>query len=96
VLNSGILADPVPGARYDYAPAGPEPLARAQAMADACAAHDVPLLAAALQFPLRHPAVSMVLVGAGSAAEVHQDAELLDLPIPEACWDDLAALGVPR
>jgi hypothetical protein len=38
----------------------------------------------------------MVLVGAGSAAEVHEDAAMLDLPIPEGCWDDLAALGVPR
>jgi D-threo-aldose 1-dehydrogenase len=92
VLNSGILADPSPGARYDYGPAPAEVLARAQRLRDACAAHGVPLAAAALQFPLRHPAVSMVLVGAGSATEVREDVALLDHPIPDACWDDLAAL----
>ena len=89
VFNSGILAEPVAGARYDYAPAAPAVLARAQAMAATCAAHGVPLAAAALQFPLRHPAVAMVLVGAGTAAEVHEDAELLTLPIPDALWTDL-------
>jgi D-threo-aldose 1-dehydrogenase len=95
VLNSGILADPSPGARYDYGPATAEQLARAQEMAEVCAAHGVPLAAAAVQFPLRHPAVSMVLVGAASAAEVAEDAALLGHPIPDACWADLAELGVP-
>jgi D-threo-aldose 1-dehydrogenase len=95
VLNSGILADPSPGARYDYGPAPAEVLERAQRLAAACATHDVPLAAAALQFPLRHPAVPMVLVGAGTADEVAEDAALLDHPIPDACWADLAALGVP-
>lgn len=95
VLNSGILADPVPGAPYDYAPAPAAVLARAQRMQAVCARHGVPLAAAALQFPLRHPAVTMVLVGAATAAEVAEDARLLDLPIPAACWQDLAAEGVP-
>jgi D-threo-aldose 1-dehydrogenase len=95
VLNSGILADPSPGARYDYRPAPAELLERAQRLRDACAAHDVPLAAAALQLPLRHPAVSMVLVGAGTAAEVREDVALLHHDIPPDCWDDLAALGVP-
>jgi D-threo-aldose 1-dehydrogenase len=90
VLNSGILANPVPGARYDYAPAAPELVARAQRMAAVCERHGVPLTAAALQVPLRHPAVRMVLVGAGSAAEVDEDARLLEVPIPDACWDELA------
>jgi D-threo-aldose 1-dehydrogenase len=55
----------------------------------------VPLAAAALQYPLRHPAVAMVLVGASSAEEVREDVALLDLPIPDGCWQDLAACGVP-
>jgi D-threo-aldose 1-dehydrogenase len=65
-------------------------------MAAVCEDHGVPLIAAALQFPLRHPAVRMVLVGAGSAAEVDEDARLLELAIPDACWEDLAAEGAPR
>lgn len=95
VLNSGILADPVPGAHYDYAPAPDDVVARAQRMQAICARHGVPLVAAALQFPLRHPAVDTVLVGAGSAAEVDEDVRLLDLDIPAACWAELATEGVP-
>jgi D-threo-aldose 1-dehydrogenase len=95
VLNSGILADPAPGAPYDYGPAPADVLARAQRLQAACAAHDGPLAAAALQYPLRHPAVAMVLVGASSAEEVREDVALLDLPIPDGCWQDLAACGVP-
>jgi D-threo-aldose 1-dehydrogenase len=34
VYNSGILADPRPGATYDYAPADPSTLARARAIAE--------------------------------------------------------------
>lgn len=95
VLNSGILARPEPGARYDYALASDEQVARAQHLAAVCGRHGVPLAAAALQYPLRHPAVSVVLVGAGSPEEVVEDRLLLDHPIPDACWDDLAAEGIP-
>lgn len=94
-LNSGILADPRPGARYDYAEAAPEVVARAQRMQAICADHGVPLIAAALQFPLRHPAVDSVLVGAGTADEVAEDVRLLEVDVPAACWEDLAAEGVP-
>ena len=59
--NSGILAsEPSPGARYDYAAAAPEILARALALHRVCESHGVPLPAAALQFPLLHPAVAAV------------------------------------
>jgi D-threo-aldose 1-dehydrogenase len=95
VFNSGILANPVPGAPYDYAPAEPAVVARAQRMAEICALHDVPLGAAAVQFPLRHAAVAMVVVGAATEAEVAEDCDLLELAIPDACWADLAAEGVP-
>jgi D-threo-aldose 1-dehydrogenase len=95
VLNSGILANPVAGAPYDYAPASDAQVARAQRLAAICQEHGVPLVAAALQYPLRHPAVSLVLVGAGSPAEVVEDHRLLGLPIPDACWTALEAEGVP-
>lgn len=93
-LNSGILADPRPGAPYNYVPA-PAPLVeRAQLLAAICERHGAPLAAAALQFPLRHPAVAAVLVGARSAPELDEDLRLFRWEIPDALWADLRAHGV--
>ena len=69
-LNSGILAGPRDGATYDYAPAPPELLERARRLEATCAEHGVPLAAAALQFPLAHPAVATVLVGVRTPEEL--------------------------
>ncbi|MGP3964190.1 aldo/keto reductase [Nonomuraea sp. 3N208] len=69
-------------------PPGDAP-AEVHALAAACARHDVPLPAAALQFPLRHPAVSTVLVGAHSPAHVTANLQALDRPVPVALWDEL-------
>jgi D-threo-aldose 1-dehydrogenase len=89
VFNSGLLADPSPGATYDYAPA-PAPLVeRAQRLAALCARHGVDLKAAALRFSLAHPAVACVLVGARSPAEVEENARAFAAQIPLALWDDL-------
>jgi D-threo-aldose 1-dehydrogenase len=96
VFNSGVLADPVEGAPFFYAPAPADVVARGRHLREVCGQHGVPLAAAALQFPLRDPAVSMVLVGARNAAEITEDAALLDFPIPDALWDDLAAEGTVR
>ncbi len=94
VFNSGILLDPVPGAPFNYAPATAEWLDRARRIAAICRAHDVPLPAAALQFPLAHPAVSVVLTGVRSAAEVEQNAARMAHPLPAALWRDLRAAGL--
>ena len=59
VMNSGVLADPRPGQRFNYQPAPPGGHRRAPAgSAAVCERHDVPLRAAAIQFPLAHPAVA--------------------------------------
>lgn len=90
VFNSGLLADPyVAGATYDYAAAPPDVVARAQALARVCADHDAPLRAAALQFPLRHPAVTSVVVGARSKAEIDDNVALFRHPIPADLWSAL-------
>jgi len=89
VFNSGILADPADGARYDYAPAAPGILARARRIAEVCARYDVPVAAAALRHVLRHPAVTAAVVGARSADEIRTDAGYLGLPVPDALWADL-------
>jgi D-threo-aldose 1-dehydrogenase len=89
VFNSGILAHPADGARYDYAPAEAAVLARARRIAEVCARYDVPVAAAALRYVLRHPAVTAAVVGARSPDEVGADAGYLDLPIPDALWAEL-------
>ncbi|MBZ3901570.1 aldo/keto reductase [Streptomyces griseiscabiei] len=94
VFNSGLLTDPRPGSTYDYAPA-PEPvLERALRLKAVTERHGVPLRAAALRFPLGHPAVASVLTGARSPAEVHDTVEQSRLPVPAALWDELRAEGL--
>ena len=63
VMNSGVLADPRPGSHYDYGPAPAEVVERARRLAAACDRHGVPLRAAAIQFPLAHPAVTGLIAG---------------------------------
>jgi D-threo-aldose 1-dehydrogenase len=94
VFNSGILASPRAGATYDYAAAPDSLVARARALADICEAFGVPLRAAAARFPLRHPAVAGVLIGARSASEITDALSLRSLDIPEELWSSLAAAGV--
>ena len=89
VLNSGILAG---GTKFDYRPAPPELLERAAQLEAVCARHDVPLAAAALQFPLRQPAVASVLLGPRSPAQLAQSLDLLDVQIPAELWAELHGL----
>jgi D-threo-aldose 1-dehydrogenase len=90
-FNSGVLADPSPGATYWYRPAPPDILERAQRIAAVCRRHAVSLANAALVFPLRHPAVTAVVVGARSPEEVATAVEALAAPPPDDLWDELAA-----
>lgn len=94
VFNSGLLADPRPGARFDYAPADPALIERALAVRAVCERHGVPLRAAAIQFPATHPAVTSVLVGTRSAAEVEDAVRMASVPIPAGLWESLRAEGL--
>ena len=89
VFNSGILADPGPGAHYNYRPAPPEVVERARRLQVVCERHGVPLPAAAIQFPLGHPAVASVVVGARSTTELDEDIAMFRWPVPSALWADL-------
>jgi D-threo-aldose 1-dehydrogenase len=91
VFSSGILADPRPGATYDYAPAPTDLLDRAQRIRVVCARHGVPIGAAAIRFVLRHPAVTALVVGARDAAEVIEDVSYLTATVPAELFDELAA-----
>jgi D-threo-aldose 1-dehydrogenase len=87
VFNSGILAG---GTTFDYEAASPEVVARVEGLRGTCTRHGVPLPAVAVQFPLRHPAVTCALVGCRTPAEVAEDVRLADLELPAALWDELA------
>jgi D-threo-aldose 1-dehydrogenase len=94
VFNSGILIDPVPGALFNYLPADHALLAKARAIREICDKHDVPLAAAALQFPLAHPRVCTVLVGPRAIGELETDLSLFELRIPARLWADLRQAGL--
>ncbi len=96
MFNSGILVDPGPGARYNYLPAEPAVLARAQRIKAVCDRYDVPLPAAALQFPLAHPRVCTVLLGIRSIDELEKNLRWLEVPILDELWTDLKHEGVLR
>jgi D-threo-aldose 1-dehydrogenase len=89
VFNSGLLVDPKPTSTYDYLAVPPEILNEALRLKGVCERYDVPLRAAALQFPQRRPAVKSVLIGARSPQEVRDCVEMARLPIPEALWTEV-------
>ena len=90
--NSGILATgAVAGAHYNYAPAPPDILERTQRIQDVCAAHSVPLQAAALQFPFGHPAVATTIPGSRTPEELAANAAFFAFPIPADFWAELQA-----
>lgn len=93
-FNSGLLADPKPGATYDYSRAPAELLDRALRLKEAAERHGTTLRAAALTYCAAHPAVASVLVGARSAAEVHDCADQFAAPVPTALWRELRAGGL--
>ena len=94
VLNSGILGDPRDGATFDYEPASAARLEQARRIGAVCERHGVSLPVAATAFPLRHPAVACVLVGARSPDEVAADVEAMQRAIPDALWADLVSAGL--
>lgn len=96
-FNSGILADPhAPQAPFNYGPADQAWLERAKRIDAICQRHNVPIKAAALQFPLAHPAINVILSGARSIAEIDDNVAMFQYPIPSELWDDLRSAGLLR
>ena len=92
-LERGLLATgPVDGATYVMRNFSPECVAHVGKIQNLCKAYDIPLLAASLQWPTRHPMLANVIPGARIAAEAKANAEAGGVEIPEAFWDDLAPL----
>ncbi|WP_329536977.1 aldo/keto reductase (plasmid) [Streptomyces sp. NBC_01450] len=94
VFNSGLLANPRPDAPYNYHPVPDAVLERALAIRDVCVRYGVPLRAAALRFPLGHPAVVSVLVGAATPEEIADNLDLARHPVPTEMWADLRTAGL--
>ena len=95
IYNSGVLSSDVvmEDSTYSYAQAPRELIDRARDIAEICARHRVSLPAAAVQFPLRHPAVVSVVVGTRTAEHVRSTIERYSAEIPEALWSDLVSSG---
>ncbi|MDR1117302.1 MAG: aldo/keto reductase [Oscillospiraceae bacterium] len=94
VLNSGILADPYNVQRYDYRPVDAPTLEKAQNLDAVCKRYNIPLKAAAVQFSLAHPAIVSVIVGPLSEAELRENMQLVQLPIPKALWQEMKQEGL--
>jgi D-threo-aldose 1-dehydrogenase len=92
--NSGLLAGrTAPGTTYDYRPAGAEVLQRARRLYALCGELGIDVGAAALQFPLAHPAVVAVVAGLRAASEVALALERIATPIPAQAWQALRDAG---
>ena len=93
IFNSGLLSRPHPAedARYDYGAAPRELVERARAIASVCERHGTTLPAAAIAFPLAHPSVASVCVGARSPQQIECDADLYRQPIAPDLWTELKA-----
>lgn len=96
VMNSGLLADPNPGSRFNYEAVPQRWLERALRLKAVCDRHDVQLRAAAIQFPLAHPAIASVAAGVRQPAHLDEYPVFMRQPIPAELWADLRAEGLIR
>ena len=91
VYNSGLLSSAVvkDDTHYEYQAAPQELVERARRLARLCEAHGVTLPDAAVQFPLRHPAVVSAVLGARDGGQARGGLERAAVEIPVALWHDL-------
>jgi D-threo-aldose 1-dehydrogenase len=94
VMNSGILVDPSPLGRFDYVTAPRDVVARARRLAAVCDRHGVELRAAAIQFPLAHPAVASLVAGVRSTEHLDEYPRAMAMDLPAALWAELRAEGL--
>jgi D-threo-aldose 1-dehydrogenase len=96
-FGSGILArGPDAPSTYGYRPAEAPVVERTRRIAAVCARHDVPLGAAALQFPLGHPSVASVIPGPNSPQQVRSNVQWMRTLIPAPLWSELKGEGLLR
>ena len=91
IYNSGILANPHTGAKFNYRDADASLVARALELDALCRKHGTALKAAALQFCMAHPAVTVAVMGARNAAEIADNMAMSAEAVPAAFWQELRA-----
>ncbi len=94
IYNSGILADPRLGAKFNYQDADAALVGRALALDALSRKHGTELKAAALQFCMAHPAVTVAVMGARNAAEVADNIAMSEMAVPAAFWQELRAQNI--
>lgn len=94
VFNSGILASPRPGSRFNYLPADGPLVRRAERLAAIAASHGVSLKAVALQFALAHPAAACMVAGVRTVGQLEEYPALFAERVPVDLWAELRAEGL--
>lgn len=95
IFGSGILATgTTPSARFNYAPATAELIAKVRPIEDLCSDYGVSLGAVAVQFAASHPAITNVCMGAGSVEQQEQNYSWLEEEVPAGLWNELTANGL--
>lgn len=93
-FNSGLLATPRPGTRFNYADAAPELVQRAHAIADVAEDFGTDLPTLALHYPLRHTQVDSVVAGSANPDAIRQNAQRLSREVPDILWNTLTERGL--
>ena len=92
-LERGILATgPIPGTYYfdrNFTQACQDHVGKIKAL---CDSHNIPLVAASLQWCVRHPQIAATIPGARFPQEAVENAQAGAFPIPESFWEELAPL----
>ncbi len=91
IYNSGILANPYGAAKFNYEDADAALVARAKELDALCKQHGTELKAAAIQFVLAHPAVTVALQGARTAVEAADNVAMANAQVPQSFWQELRA-----
>lgn len=92
-LHGGLIAGQ-PDPRFHYQPVDPATQARLDVIRDVCDRHGVPTAAAAIQFPVAHPAVASVVTGPATGDQARGNLAWAQIRIPGEVWDALRAEGI--
>ena len=93
-FNSGILAGSEKNLNWNYAKASKELIDKVNSLKRICDNYNIPLAAAAIQFPLAHPVVKTVVTGAVNVKELEENVSYLDVKIPNDFWQELKELNL--
>ena len=93
-FNSGILAGSEKNLNWNYAKASKELIDKVHSLKKICGNYNIPLAAAAIQFPLAHPVVKTVVTGAVNVKELEDNVSYLDVKIPNDFWQELKELNL--